>query len=774
MESKSNLYLNKDQFENIFKKHIKTSVYSLSIKSLFSDRMLRKIKYDPYYQRNYVWDSEKASFFIESILLGTDIPPMIFFNNGSTYEVIDGRQRFETIKKFKTDDLKLSLKGLTKLPQLKNQNFSKLDNDIQEIFDDAKIRIFEFEIINEPKLESILEDKIKKEIFRRYNSGITPLNNAEIDNATYDDDSITIKLKELLSKDHELVTEIGKKFLNRNEIDFQNKSADILQFLRKYLILSSFPINTYATGNSRSELIDLLYNVTSGNVDDTQELCNTLISNLKTTLKLINLFKNESWKTNKQLNLTLLWAINILLEEQINIDNLLTQEIFKQFEKYIEKNYDVFEAKNSHYYKEIITRHRTIADFFENLYDISFKIYFKDDNFKDNIKEMRQSEKDAKLKLAELSSLRVQKPEPSLVPVYEIIDDLSGKRYLIRPSYQRHEKINTTKASAIIESIILGINLPPIFIFKNKNGVKEVIDGQQRLLSILGFTGKKYRNENDQLTFPKNNNYKLKGLRILKELNKKSFYDLDISIQDKILDFKLSIIEIDYNLNTNFDPVDLFIRLNNKPYPIKENSFEMWNSFIDNDIIERIKVLTNDNIEWFFIKQRSNRTSDRMENEELITLLVYIYYTQHYLHSNSLGFYGRDSKVNCRIREKKAVSTLLEKISTDVLLKRNFLKSIEEIEKRIEYLKTILNSNDLKKSLNEILGKDSNNRKRYFVDFYILFQILQRYNERSLTQITFEKLKEKMLFILSELKNPSTEENDYQTYFEELFEKIKF
>ncbi|RID81948.1 DUF262 domain-containing protein [Mesobacillus zeae] len=47
--------------------------------------------YDPYYQRNYVWDADKASYFIESILLGTEIPPLVFFNTGKQIEVIDGR-----------------------------------------------------------------------------------------------------------------------------------------------------------------------------------------------------------------------------------------------------------------------------------------------------------------------------------------------------------------------------------------------------------------------------------------------------------------------------------------------------------------------------------------------------------------------------------------------------------------------------------------------------------------------------------------------------------
>jgi len=40
----------------------------------------------------------------------------------------------------------------------------------------------------------------------------------------------------------------------------------------------------------------------------------------------------------------------------------------------------------------------------------------------------------------------------------------------LRPNYQRNEVINRQKASGIIESAVLGIPLPPIYLFKDKEG----------------------------------------------------------------------------------------------------------------------------------------------------------------------------------------------------------------------------------------------------------------------------------------------------------------
>ena len=86
------------------------------------------------------------------------------------------------------------------------------------------------------------------------------------------------------------------------------------------------------------------------------------------------------------------------------------------------------------------------------------------------------------------------------------------------------------------------------------------------------------------VSFSINNNFRLKGLRILPNYNGKSYHDIINEVEDTILDFDMDEIEIQQELNPKFEPTDLFIRLNNKPYPIKQNSFEMWNSTCDRDV----------------------------------------------------------------------------------------------------------------------------------------------------------------------------------------------
>ena len=154
---------NQEAFIETFKNNLKKDARTVSVATLLSDRYLKRIKYDPYYQRNYVWEKDKQSFFIESVVLGTEIPPLVFYKSGMRVEVIDGRQRFETLKRFKEDDFALHLSGLLELQALAKKTFSKLNSDIQQLFLNTKIRIFEFEVVGMPVLDPVIEDKIKKE-----------------------------------------------------------------------------------------------------------------------------------------------------------------------------------------------------------------------------------------------------------------------------------------------------------------------------------------------------------------------------------------------------------------------------------------------------------------------------------------------------------------------------------------------------------------------------------------------------------------------------------
>lgn len=752
-----------NEFNRLFKNNLKINTRTISVKTLLSERNLSRINYKPYYQRNYVWDAKKATFFIESILLGTDIPPLIFFKSGKNIEVIDGRQRFETLKRFKESSFKLTTHGLMELKVLQDENFNTLNPEIKDAFLNTKVRLFEFEVVNEPRLSLELEDKIKKEIFRRYNTGITPINSMELDNAKYDEDSLTTVIKEYLESNKDTVVDIINCFFSNKKRKSDVTSSSIADFLRRYITLSHFPIYSYAGSGSRTDIRELLYEFITDNIEDNEIYFNNFISSVKDVIyihKKISLIEDLD---NKLIYECMLWAFEIMKSE--GVEYIIDDNIFPSLIEHYKNNLHLYSLDGAHYYGSIVKRFEDTSSFFGKKYNFDFGIYIKKDGFSSQIKEMKQTEEDGLKRINVLDKLRVLKPEPSSEPIEEVVSDLNTNKYMLRPSYQRQERISIAKASSIIESILLGIYLPPIFIYKNKDGVKEVIDGQQRLLSILAFMGKQYLNEKGQEDYSKNNNFSLKGLKILTDLNGSKFSALPENLSEKIYDFDLNIIEIDYKLNNAFKPVDLFIRLNNKPYPIKENSFEMWNSTVSLDVIQKIKDITEANIDWFYLRVvKKDRVNDRMENEEMITVLSYL---DHLESTNSpikgVEFYLKQDRLNSRITNKSGISNFLNSLDSNPAKKKEFVDSINNTKTFIDKINLLLgDSNDKLSELNDMFNvKNITAFKRSLQDIYLLWMVIHKIDIKTIEKSRLE-IKSDCVDLLKSMKNTESKEINEQ------------
>jgi hypothetical protein len=71
--------------------------------------------------------------------------------------------------------------------------------------------------------------------------------------------------------------------------------------------------------------------------------------------------------------------------------------------------------------------------------------------------------------------------------VGEVVNMYRDREIIIRPEYQRLFRWTIAQQSRLIESILLGIPLPPIFVAQSEDGTWEVVDGLQRLSTILKF-----------------------------------------------------------------------------------------------------------------------------------------------------------------------------------------------------------------------------------------------------------------------------------------------
>jgi|GEM_PF-257793 len=708
---------------DIFENKIKIESKVMSIESLFNNKTrVRNTDFKPSYQRNYVWDDEKASYFIESILLGTEIPPLVFFRNGDKVEVIDGRQRYQTVLRFKDNEFKLRKNGLHKLGNIgiANKAFKDIDTELQDLFWDTKLRIIEFSLPSREGISDDVEELVKREIFKRYNSGITPLKPSEIDNAVYLEDDLNAYLKKKIQDD-----EIINRYIS-NVFNFEKNDIEIiLKRVRQLLVQHEIPIKYYAV--KKQTVVSKFYEALFAKIDtsEIEDIYQGFVAKLNLLVKIKATFLKQSDSYNRLISECLFWVFSALENEDIELKKVDNPELINKLVIYLINNMDSYSLQRSSFAKELYERYSTTTRFFEQQFGKSLNIYL--DTNQDFIQKNKGINPiDEELKSFE--ELRINKPEPSSIAITDIIRLMDRQRFLIRPQYQRKEVINKKKSSSIIESILLGIKIPPIFVFKREDGVREVLDGQQRILSILGFTGDPYLNENGEKTYSNKNGYSLYLKNgILNNLHGSKFEDLPLEFQDRIKNFDLWVIEIDKKYNKNFEPIDLFVRLNDKPYPIKEDTFEMWNSYISRDIIDTIKAVHKNHKNWFHFRKNNSR----MEDENIYTSLAFLQYSLNKNknkepNSLEIDIYKIGTKINFRLRSKNEITKTLESIED----KNAFINAINYFEfEFIRKLKELL-SNDqdstlttLNENLDELLLTGKTGRRTQ-QSFYALWHFL--------------------------------------------------
>lgn len=134
----------------------------------------------------------------------------------------------------------------------------------------------------------------------------------------------------------------------------------------------------------------------------------------------------------------------------------------------------------------------------------------------------------------------------------------------IHPEFHRFFRWTNTQKTNFIESLLLGIPIPPIFVFQGEDGVWDVVDGLQRLSTIYQFIGK-LKDENNKLIPP----LVLEGTKYLPNLNNKKWQDPDDSENSLTPSQRLLIkrAQIDVNIllkeSDKVAKYELFQRLNN-------------------------------------------------------------------------------------------------------------------------------------------------------------------------------------------------------------------
>ena len=223
-------------------------------------------------------------------------------------------------------------------------------------------------------------------------------------------------------------------------------------------------------------------------------------------------------------------------------------------------------------------------------------------------------------------------------PSIESLHSRSKKgRLLIQPEYQRKYVWDDLKASKLIESILLNIPLPVIYIAEEADGKSVVIDGQQRLTSPFSFIDGHLNGDR----------FKLKGLSVLTELNGKTYSELAQEVQTKIDEFPIRVITIKKESDPNLK-FEIFVRLNEKATPL--NHQELRNCIFRGKYNDLLKKLADDP-DFRSLLPFDNK---RMVDVELVLRFAAFYHRSYHNYKAPIkNFLNREMEDNRDINSNK-------------------------------------------------------------------------------------------------------------------------
>ena len=186
---------------------------------------------------------------------------------------------------------------------------------------------------------------------------------------------------------------------------------------------------------------------------------------------------------------------------------------------------------------------------------------------------------------------------------------LKSKEIVLQPKYQRRRTAwPITAKTGLMDTIINNYPIQPIYlrevVNESNTRVKEIIDGQQRISTILEFT-------NDQ--FPLYKNF-LDG-----DYKGYLFSELPTEMQNLITDYELSFISIKHS--TESDIISIFSRINSFTLPL--NKQEKRNALYAGEFKSLVYRLSSNYIKfWTDYRIYTDSAIARMKDAEFVSEIL--------------------------------------------------------------------------------------------------------------------------------------------------------
>ncbi len=195
-----------------------------------------------------------------------------------------------------------------------------------------------------------------------------------------------------------------------------------------------------------------------------------------------------------------------------------------------------------------------------------------------------------------------------VITISDIVEWDSKNEIKLNPKYQRNTVWNEKTKSYLMDTIVRGLPIPPIFLRQSidvaaKVTYREVVDGQQRTRAILDFINNKY-------SISKSHN---------QEVGNILYDDLPDEIKEDILEYQIfAVIVTEKDDNVVYD---MFARLNTNNYVLNRQEIrnsKYWGEFKIASYNYAAKYRS------FFVDNRifSDRSLSRMDDVEFISTLM--------------------------------------------------------------------------------------------------------------------------------------------------------
>lgn len=239
------------------------------------------INLSPAYQRNEVWDDTRRSRLIESLMLKIPLPMFyVAASDNGSWEVVDGLQRLSTIKKFiiEKSQNRLVLKNLEFLgDKFDKHDYTALEGqaDYPKYLNNLLETELRFTVINPSTPEAV-----KRNIFKRINTGGMPLTLQEIRNALYQGKSTELLFQ--LANSPEFLNTIKTK-INDTRMAARELTLRFIAFnLFSYNVYPSFTLDTWLTSSMQAINLMPLSNDSDINLKKIEEkIGSTLTQSIK-------------------------------------------------------------------------------------------------------------------------------------------------------------------------------------------------------------------------------------------------------------------------------------------------------------------------------------------------------------------------------------------------------------------------------------------------------------------------------------------------------------